>query len=477
MPDGLTMNVPLSSALYRRAVGPLLAVGGGLVACGAGLAGPPHDFGTLMVGGVGLAIAGLAAAPGHRMGWLAPSRVFLLGAALYLVPAVVTVLVVGAIAGGRETDPGVLGTGAALSLLGFGSAAVGIGLAELLLAPRPRRGGGRWQPNAFLVGAAVVGGLGVVAVGTFVFGIAGFSSLLSANYGERYQLMAGYGVLILGVLTVTIATLVGHVAALAAGRRGLAWAVALGGVAFQAGWTTLVGARTGFIQIVLGLLACRACLGLRPPGWKLVVVGSVLFVGGLLVGVTRAGVRSVADLDPALLLRVMNPANSEFGATIPTVGDVAEAVPGQEPYRWGATYLGAMGVLIPRAIWPARPQGAAEWYVARFYPDVADAGGAFAFSPVAEAYLNFGQWGVVVGFLLIGLLVGLVDRHLRHGGSPAQAIGYGICVYLLFVFSRLDSATVLKSYVLIPAAQVMVLYAVSRMVEFATAAPRPVGAR
>ncbi|MGE0442301.1 MAG: O-antigen polysaccharide polymerase Wzy [Gemmatimonadales bacterium] len=457
---------PFVTILLGVAVAASAEIGGGLLPA-------------MVVGAMVLVAAAAAGGAGHRMGWLSPSRVFLSGAALYLGPSLATVMVVGALSGGRDLDFSTLRLGGQLSLVAFGWAAVGVGLAGLLagmIAPsRPSAGPvtvPSWFRNPLLLAAGLFGSAGALAVATFVFAIAGVGTLLAARYGERYQVMAGYGALILGAQTVSLATFSGFASGTASGRRGVAWGFAAGGAAFHLGWTALVGARTGFVQLLLGLFVIWQALGGRIAAWKLGLTGVVVLGAGLVVGAVRAGVKSPSDLTPGQIALLANPANSEFGATLPTVGDIATAVPIQEPYRFGSTYLAAFGVVVPRALWPSRPQGAAEWYVQRFYPDVADIGGAFAFSPVAEAYLNFGKAGVVVVFLGFGLLVGLIDRFFRSPRAPAYAVAYGLSVYSLLIFSRLDTATLVKSHFILPYGQLLVLFAGARIVHLIGVAAR-----
>ncbi len=419
---------------------------------------------TAVVGAVLLlCVSGLISA-GHPLGVFAPTRLLLLGGILYILPTVLTVWGTGVLVNVRLFDAAATMSGASYSLLAFSVAALGsMVVGSALPGARPeiqRRSASGLGPAATLV-AGLVFVVGMAAVGVFVFGIAGIGAIRGASYGERYQLMAGQGFLILGVRSVVVATIVLYAIAIDLGnvRRGVG--IALAGLGFQVWWMGLMGARSAFIQAVIGLFAVRQALGRRLRTATLVALTAALVVTGVIVGVFRAGIGNVSQLEVGQLLSIANPANSEFGATLTTIGDVVAAVPAEEPFRYGRTYLDAIGLLVPKFMWPDRPRGASEWYVDRFYPMIADDGGGFAFSPVAEAYLNFGRFGVVTVFLVIGAVFGLFDWLLRSQRAMSMQLAslYGVVAVWVVLFSRLDAATFLKTVVVITLGQVAIIWA------------------
>jgi hypothetical protein len=86
--------------------------------------------------------------------------------------------------------------------------------------------------------------------------------------------------------------------------------------------------------------------------------------------------------------------------------------PDDYDYRWGLTYIAAPSFVIPKSLWPQRPQvrvdagsealwgKATQWKSSRLY----GLGG--------EAMLNFGPWGVVPVFGVYGGLLGWYRRKL-----------------------------------------------------------------
>jgi hypothetical protein len=91
--------------------------------------------------------------------------------------------------------------------------------------------------------------------------------------------------------------------------------------------------------------------------------------------------------------------------------------PGDYTYRWGLTYAGALAILIPKNIWPDRPEFKTDagteaqlgkstpWRSARVY------------GLAGEALLNFGPAGVVPMFALYGGLLGWYRRKFKSWDS------------------------------------------------------------
>jgi hypothetical protein len=77
----------------------------------------------------------------------------------------------------------------------------------------------------------------------------------------------------------------------------------------------------------------------------------------------------------------------------------------------GETFWMALVALVPRAFWPDKPVVAGSGqlvstYTGLYFPE----GTSVGIGHVMECYVNFGTAGVIVGFLLIGMLVVGVDR-------------------------------------------------------------------
>jgi hypothetical protein len=99
---------------------------------------------------------------------------------------------------------------------------------------------------------------------------------------------------------------------------------------------------------------------------------------------------------------------------------------GVVPYANGATLWQAIVALIPRIIWPGKPwSGGSGGIVSKYTGVTFGRGTSVGVGSVMELYINFGRWGIVVGFLLIGAVIGFFDgmavRRLYDGNAAGFA--------------------------------------------------------
>ncbi|MBI4874083.1 MAG: hypothetical protein HY822_05570 [Acidobacteria bacterium] len=84
---------------------------------------------------------------------------------------------------------------------------------------------------------------------------------------------------------------------------------------------------------------------------------------------------------------------------------------------WGRTYLGAASILVPRFLWPNKPDGKVRWTTEVEMGKQAYRAGRWISSMVAglagEAMLNFGLWAAPAAYALFGLFVGWTQRFAR----------------------------------------------------------------
>jgi len=97
---------------------------------------------------------------------------------------------------------------------------------------------------------------------------------------------------------------------------------------------------------------------------------------------------------------------------------VVKAVPGKLDFQYGKTYLDAVLILIPRALYPDKTTVNLDTVIGNKVFEC-DAFGACGVPPgfVAESYLNFGPLSVLVLASLYGLLIGKVDARFRKTGK------------------------------------------------------------
>jgi hypothetical protein len=102
---------------------------------------------------------------------------------------------------------------------------------------------------------------------------------------------------------------------------------------------------------------------------------------------------------------------------------------GSRDFAAGETLWEAIIALIPRAIWPEKPVVAGSMGLVSRYTGLRFAEGtAVGVGQVLEFYINFGTPGVIVGFLLLGMVLGVVDsvagQRLREGDWRGFSLWY-----------------------------------------------------
>ena len=95
------------------------------------------------------------------------------------------------------------------------------------------------------------------------------------------------------------------------------------------------------------------------------------------------------------------------------VGLAAERIQnGDESYLRGRSIWQAMLALIPRAIWPSKPVAAGSGDIVREMTGLRlSTTTSWGVGNVMELQVNFGLPGVVLGFLLLGWIIGFLDRN------------------------------------------------------------------
>jgi hypothetical protein len=140
----------------------------------------------------------------------------------------------------------------------------------------------------------------------------------------------------------------------------------------------------------------------------------------------------------------------EMGGSILPLAYSLELVPRYRPYEMGSTYYYAVLTLVPSLFWerhPSTAHGLSARLIEAVDPATADAGGAFGFSFVAEAFSNFGAIGVPLVSLLLGYGIVRLCVWTERGGDPGRfAVLATFLPYLLF-FARGEASGLPRSFV------------------------------
>ena len=159
-------------------------------------------------------------------------------------------------------------------------------------------------------------------------------------------------------------------------------------------------------------------------------------------------------------LSVDNPAISsvhEMGSTMATTAHTLTLVPSSRPFDRGEGYAYALLTLFPNLFWDIHPtivRGTAnEWLVRSINPWLAARGGAYGYSCIAEAYLNFGKPGVPLMMCLYGVLFVALLLWAEKSGDPAKLAVAATVLAFVLRFPRDELAGVIRPvvwYALVP---------------------------
>lgn len=102
---------------------------------------------------------------------------------------------------------------------------------------------------------------------------------------------------------------------------------------------------------------------------------------------------------------------------------------GNVAYANGATIWDAALALIPRVFWPDKPIVAGSGDIVTQFTGIPFAvGTSVGVGQVMEFFINFGTAGVVIGFMLIGSVIGVLDfvagKRLREGNWESMVLWY-----------------------------------------------------
>jgi oligosaccharide repeat unit polymerase len=153
-------------------------------------------------------------------------------------------------------------------------------------------------------------------------------------------------------------------------------------------------------------------------------------------------------------LGVDNPAISsvyEMGSTMATTAHTLTLVPGSRPFDNGEGYAYALLTLFPNLFWDIHPtiaRGTAnEWLVRSINPWLAARGGAYGYSCVAEAYLNFGKPGVPLMMCFYGVLLVALLLWAEKSGDPAKLAFAATVLAFVLRFPRDELGGVIRPVV------------------------------
>jgi hypothetical protein len=134
---------------------------------------------------------------------------------------------------------------------------------------------------------------------------------------------------------------------------------------------------------------------------------------------------------------------SEFSHNFITAFELRRDV--EDNFLLGSSYLESLLILIPKGIFPDRPETLPEWFARTYYPVFYEKGGGTAFSIVGEAWLNFGPFfGAFIVSFIIGLSLSWMEWkvRVRPGSIVARVSPY--VIFLTLILHRAAWAATIK---------------------------------
>ena len=203
---------------------------------------------------------------------------------------------------------------------------------------------------------------------------------------------------------------------------------------FMAVWAG--GGKLGFRWLMIAAVSVAAMVGMRSVAmeyrarsWfaetQLSLPGRALLMGQLLVSkVQGEGVGATVEDGWSII--------AGRSANLDLLADVVRQTGATVPFWGGETYLSLVGFAVPRFIWPSKPtKTLGQDFGHRYgYLDSWDTWTSINLPYLIEFYANFGEIGVLIGMVIVGLLYRLLDNDLNRAGQPLQVT---ICSLVLLV--------------------------------------------
>jgi len=276
-------------------------------------------------------------------------------------------------------------------------------------------------------------GLSFVALLTLMSFQGGLAEHLAGLARGRFRALAGLGPLVALVDLGTISVILW----VAARPRDARTPIFLGALVTVALAQFVSNGSRSATLLLFMLVGLTWALRSRRIPWRLAaVMAPLVFMSLGLLSVVRTsavgGQSATEALTSADSSQVLTEIQEEIAvrrsvsAQVPIIAN-ASRVTG---FMWGETYLAAVLAVVPRFIWEDKPRGPGSLYAQRFLGEERE-GTSIPVGPTAEAYWNFHIPGVILIFLLYGVLLRKAhDLYLAGEDNP-----FVVCFFVLFVAS------------------------------------------
>ncbi len=220
------------------------------------------------------------------------------------------------------------------------------------------------------------------------------------------------------------------------------------------------GNRRDFLPLLVFIAALIATRRQAVIRAGTVVLGSAAFAFFLLIALVRQIIQYPSLLARSSVQLLLE--SNEFVVPIQTLMHYSAV---ERPLRWGWTYLMAPALFTPRAVWSGKPESLSVEFLRDTFGYTAMMG--YAYTPVTEAFINFGWVGPFLVFAILSLLIVKLVRH-----ADTQLSLYFISYAMVVDFNRGDFAGIFYTFVAISATY-YAMHFVSRLTWAGRSSPVP----
>jgi len=198
-------------------------------------------------------------------------------------------------------------------------------------------------------------------------------------------------------------------------------AVVAGGVAAAMGALFLISASRSEIlySALLFLFVYHYCVK-RVRNTAILAIGAtlllILIVTGIIRGVSGREMDAVAEAVTVdtIFEQVGIQRLEPYRVGVNSM-ELVDHGPPEGEFLWGASLLYFVPSLVPRVIADLdRPQFLDAWYIETYAPDIAAKGGGLGFSPLVDAYFNFGAAGGLLVFFVFAYFLNRLHLNALH---------------------------------------------------------------
>lgn len=191
----------------------------------------------------------------------------------------------------------------------------------------------------------------------------------------------------------------------------------------------LYSSRSGVIMSLLSITVALYYFGLVKAKHLMISFGVVLLIVHVM-GSIRYENRSGTQTEHGVVDAFIGSGN---GLDLIRTSGIIRRVPLHTDYLYGETYLYTFAVVVPRSVWPEKPETGLGPFIKSevFGARVVDKNG-WPSGMIGEAYLNFGHAGIVLVMWLFGWISALVYNSFR----PFLGVSMGLTFLYAFVIWR-----------------------------------------